>query len=551
MSDERWDRLKAVFQGALAQPREQRRAWLELACGGDKGLLQEADTLLQSLDSAGDFLEHPADVDIGDSQTFPPGSTIGPYRIERDIGRGGMGVVYLAEDVRLERRVALKALPPEVAANPELRQRLRREARAAATIAHPAVATVYALEEIDEYLFIVSEYVDGETLRESISRGPMEPGRLRGIAIQIARALCAAHEAGVVHRDLKPENVLLTAAGDVKVVDFGIAYVEGREGTKLTRAGAMLGTPAYMAPEQLLGTPVDGRADIYAFGVLLNELATGHHPLAAVTAPATPPMFAAIIARCMQPDPSARYASGRDLLAALEATRPGPADGVAGPAEAGLYGRGPAEAGLYGGGPAEAGLYGAGPAEAGLYDRTVGGEAHRLRQVESGFSRTTSESGVSRTTTDSGFTGTSGSARWWWEFHQAAAASVYWLMVLPAWRARELLGSPWGRTFFIVTLVSVIVAANLRLNLWFTSRFYPAELRWTRRRVGRWIRAADWVFAITLTAGGLAIGDEGSAIAVLLISVAIGSVVAFLVIERVTTRAAFRTLTTPGSSMSR
>ncbi len=335
MSDERWDRLKAVFQGALAQPPEQRRAWLERACGDDKGLLQEADTLLQSLDSVGDFLEHPPDVDIGDSGTFPPGTTIGPYRIERDIGRGGMGVVYLAEDVRLERRVALKALPPEVAANPELRQRLRREARAAATIAHPAVATVYALEEIDEQLFIASEYVDGETLRSSIARGPMPPARLHGIAIQIARALCAAHEAGVVHRDLKPENVLLTAAGDVKVVDFGIAYVEGREGTKLTRAGAMLGTPAYMAPEQLLGTPVDGRADIYAFGVLLNELATGHHPLAAVTPPPTPPMFAAIIARCMQPDPSVRYASGRDLLAALEATRPGPADGVEGPAKAG------------------------------------------------------------------------------------------------------------------------------------------------------------------------------------------------------------------------
>jgi serine/threonine protein kinase len=535
MSDERWDRLKAVFQGALAQPPEQRRAWLERACGDDKGLLQEADTLLQSLDSVGDFLEHPPDVDIGDSETFPPGTTIGPYRIERDIGRGGMGVVYLAEDVRLERRVALKALPPEVAANPELRQRLRREARAAATIAHPAVATVYALEEIDEQLFIASEYVDGETLRSSIARGPMQPARLHGIAIQIGRALCAAHEAGVVHRDLKPENVLLTAAGDVKVVDFGIAYVEGREGTKLTRAGAMLGTPAYMAPEQLLGTPVDGRADIYAFGVLLNELATGHHPLAAVTPPPTPPMFAAIIARCMQPDPSARYASGRDLLAALEATRPGPADGVEGPASAGQ-----------------------GPAEAGLHDTTDSGDEDRPRHVESGFSRTNAESGFSGTTVESGFSRTeagfpptSGSARWWWEFHQAAAASVYWLMVIPAWRARELLGPPWGRTFFIVTLVSVIVAANLRLNLWFTSRFYPGELRWARRRVGRWIRAADWVFAITLTTGGLAIGDEGSAIAVLLISVAIGSVVAFLVIERVTTRAAFRTMTTPGSSATR
>jgi hypothetical protein len=138
-----------------------------------------------------------------------------------------------------------------------------------------------------------------------------------------------------------------------------------------------------------------------------------------------------------------------------------------------------------------------------------------------------------------------GSPRWWWEFHQAMAALVYWLMVIPAWRARGLLGSPWGRVFFIVTLVSVIVAANLRLHLWFTSRFYPTELRWTRRRVGRWIRTADWVFVAALAAGGLGIGDEQSPIAILLISVAIGSAVAFLVIERVTTRAAFRGSITP------
>jgi hypothetical protein len=123
-------------------------------------------------------------------------------------------------------------------------------------------------------------------------------------------------------------------------------------------------------------------------------------------------------------------------------------------------------------------------------------------------------------------------------------------MVIPAWRARELLGAPWGRTFFIVMLVSVIVAANLRLNLWFTSRFYPKELRWARRRVGRWIRAADWIFALTLGTGGLVIGEEGSPLAALLISVAIGAVVAFLVIERVTTRAAFRTVATPAGSAS-
>jgi hypothetical protein len=138
-----------------------------------------------------------------------------------------------------------------------------------------------------------------------------------------------------------------------------------------------------------------------------------------------------------------------------------------------------------------------------------------------------------------------GSPRWWWEFHQAAAALVYWLMVIPAWRARELFEPPLGRAFFIVTLVSVIVAANLRLNLWFTSRFYPSELRWARRRVSRWVRAADWVFVLTLGAGGLVIGEERSPIAILFISVAIGTALAFLFIERVTTRAAFRGAATP------
>ena len=140
-----------------------------------------------------------------------------------------------------------------------------------------------------------------------------------------------------------------------------------------------------------------------------------------------------------------------------------------------------------------------------------------------------------------------GSARWWWEFHQAAAAAIYWLAVVPAWRAREEIGPPWGRAFFIAVLVSVIVAANLRLNLWFTSRFYPAELRWARRRVGRWIRGADWAFALTLATGGLAIGEEQSPVAAVLIAIAIGAVVAFLVIERVTTRAAFRGTLTPAA----
>ena len=493
MSAERWERLKAIFHGALAQPPGARHAWLVQACGGDQGLLQEAETLLQSLETAGDFLEEPAHLDPDEDEALPPGTELGPYRLIEQIGRGGMGVVYLADDVRLGRKVALKALPPGVAANTALRQRLRREARAAATISHPSVATVYALEEIGDQLIIASEYVDGESLRSVIGRGPIAPPRAAWIAAQIAGALTAAHDAGIVHRDLKPENVLLTRGGAVKVVDFGIAHVEGPEATRLTRPGALLGTPAYMAPEQLLGAPVDARADLYALGVLLSEMLTAHHPLSAGGTRATPPAaFAAIIARCIQPDPSARFASARDLLAALAAADSGPLDETAAATR-----------------PAPSLPAGATtPAPGYATPMPAGGAA-------------------------------AGSPRWWWEFHQAAAALVYWLMVLPAWRGRTLIGGAWGRAFFIVTLVSVIVAATLRLHLWFTSRFYPAELKFARRRVGRWIRAADWTFAIALAAGGLAIGEDRSPLAILLVAVAIGTAIAFLVIERVTARAAF------------
>jgi serine/threonine protein kinase len=314
-----WERLKDVFQAALEQPALARAAWLAQHCADDPAIRREAEALLQTHETAGDFLEQPANIDPDDLETLLPGTMVGPYKVIEEIGRGGMGVVYLAEDTRLGRQVALKALPSAMAMQPELRQRLRREARAAATISHPCVAVVYALEEVGDHLFIASEYVRGETLRTEIARGPMLPDRARGIAADIARALAAAHDAGVIHRDLKPENVLIKPDGGVKVVDFGIAQIEGPEATRLTRAGAMLGTPAYMAPEQLLGASVDGRADIYAWGVVLSEMLVGRHPLqghsgkrSTVSGP-----FATIISRCLQPDPTARYATARELVEAL------------------------------------------------------------------------------------------------------------------------------------------------------------------------------------------------------------------------------------------
>ena len=176
VTPEQFARLKIVFQEALDQPSDVRRAWLREECGGDSALLREAESLLDTFETAGDFLEEPAQVDPDDLDTLPPGTRVGSYQILEEIGRGGMGVVYLAEDVRLGRRVALKSLPAAVAMQPELRERLRREARAAATISHPAVAVVYALEELGDHLFIASEYVQGETLRDVIAQGPLATG---------------------------------------------------------------------------------------------------------------------------------------------------------------------------------------------------------------------------------------------------------------------------------------------------------------------------------------------------------------------------------------
>ena len=286
------------------------------------------------------------------------GRRLGPYRIIRKLGEGGMGVVHLAEDTRLGRRVAIKALPPRFTRDERRRRRLRREARAAASLTHPGIATVHALEEFDGALCIVSEYVAGETLRQELAAGPLPPADLLDTAIAIARALAAAHEGNVLHRDLKPENVIrvrdtgIEDAG-VKIVDFGLARFGDPEAaaasaTQLTAPGAMLGTPGYMAPEQIRGEPVDFRADIFAFGVLLFELATGSHPFTSATpvstvarvleatppdlrqlAPACPAALAAVIRRCLQKDPAQRYAATRELVDDLAGARRTPAESPA------------------------------------------------------------------------------------------------------------------------------------------------------------------------------------------------------------------------------
>jgi len=445
-----------------------------MIAGSDIELQREVEALLASHATAEDFLEQPPLVDLDDLSAFPPGTRLGPYEIVSVLGRGGAGIVYLARDERLNRLVALKLIASD--ANRELRERLRREARAAATIAHPSVATIYALEESDHELFIVSEYVRGRTLRAAVAGGALHVDDVRRIAREVALALRAAHQAGVVHRDLKPENVLLAEDGGVKVVDFGIARMTEWDGTRITREGALIGTPAYMAPEQLLGTPADPRTDIYAFGIVLSEMLTGKHPGAAgpprgsraaagrnpVSGGRSGPAaaLADIAQRCTHIDPGARYQDADALLEAL----------------------------------------------AHAADRSMTARS---------------------------------SARWWWEFHQAAAAMIYAATAWPAWQARAILGSETGTGFFITVLAAIVVSAALRLHLWFTSRFYPAELDWVRRRSSPWLAAADALFTVALVSAGILIRSHSASLSALLIAIAVGAIVAAVSVEPATTRAAF------------
>ncbi len=218
------------------------------------------------------------------------GRSVGHYRLLEKLGAGGMGEVFLAEDIRLGRQVALKTLTPERSAQPQHLERFRREARLVAAFNHPNIVTIHSVEEYEGLHFLTMELVHGSTLEALIPPEGMPLQRILEIAIPLADALAAAHAQGIVHRDLKPANVMVSHEGRLKVLDFGIAkpaaaqeaaFLGGEAAGEdlLTGAGQVLGTPAYMSPEQILGQPVDCRTDIFSFGVVLFQMATGRHPL--------------------------------------------------------------------------------------------------------------------------------------------------------------------------------------------------------------------------------------------------------------------------------
>jgi hypothetical protein len=278
--------------------------------------------------------EEPDGTGAGPTRSFEglvkgPGSQIGPFRIEQELGRGGAGVVYLAHDTKLDRSVAIKSLPVELIENPKARSRFSREARLLASLNHPNIATIYEeLEEAKGLGYLVLEYVPGQTLAERIAKKPLKLEEALSIALQIAVAVAAAHEHDVIHRDLKPGNIKITPEGKVKVLDFGLAKAVGGEAmdqqSTVTEPGRVIGTPAYMSPEQARGKPVDKRSDIWSFGCVLYEMLTATIPFKGETISdtlanildrdpnwqvlpqGTPVNIQVLLRRCLEKDPHRR-----------------------------------------------------------------------------------------------------------------------------------------------------------------------------------------------------------------------------------------------------
>jgi eukaryotic-like serine/threonine-protein kinase len=345
MNAERWQRVQAVFRDAVERVPEARGAFLREACGNDVELREEVETLLESHDQAGAFLEQPAWT--AEPRPLSPGMRLGRYEVKAMLGAGGMGEVYRAGDERLGRDVAVKVLPADFLSNPDRLQRFEQEARAASALNHPQILAVYDVGRHAGVPYMVTELLEGVSLADRIRQGPVPLRRALEWAAQAARGLGAAHDRGIVHRDVKPGNLFVTGDGQLKILDFGLAKVataeaEGPGGsaartTPGTSPGAPVGTAGYMSPEQVRGEALDSRSDQFSLGCVVYELLTGKAPfqrptgaesIAAVLVdeptpvgernPRVPRDVTWIVERCLAKDPQDRYAATRDLARDLE-----------------------------------------------------------------------------------------------------------------------------------------------------------------------------------------------------------------------------------------
>jgi len=503
ITSDRWARIAELFDQAQQRPPDERAVFLDAACAGDRELKAEVMALLEAGGRADGFLAPPGPgvgaLLLGDTApTLQAGTMVGAYRIQRPLGQGGMGVVYLADDTRLGRPVTLKVLHPRDTADEHRRERLRFEARAAAALVHPNIGTVYALEDLDGQLCIVGEYMPGRTARDMLGTAGFLPLiEAIDVAVQVARGLDAAHRHGIIHRDLKPENILVGDNGIVRILDFGIArsMMPQVDRPRLTEAGAAVGTPGYMSPEQLEGGAGDFRSDLFALGTVLYELVTGKNPFQGATSsstaariltaepaplsslnPLSPVQLDAIVETCLKKHPEERYACAADLVKALESLAQSLASGVGPPLPR---------------------------------PQTAAG----------------SPSGPS--------------ARVLWRIHQGVVVLILAGLAISSWWVAAWVGGRLRYTLFAAVLALTVADGTMRVHLLFAERHTPAAVAAQLARTRDWLLRLDVMVALIVAVSASQVLANHHVVGAALLAVSAAMAVTAWVVEPTTTDAAF------------